>query len=135
MIPVYAWSTSEVEMSFTCKGLTFLTFCFYLVADLFTFMILVICKDNFANTNTTSTNRFIYISNKAMSISDTKHSLDFLHGRTLDTVAIFKAMLYAWENKLFSKTKSKFKCWHNIRFWRFEKYKFWIRSNGVKQKC
>ena len=97
-------------MSFTCKGLTFLTFCFYLVADLFTFMILVICKDNFADTNTTSTNRFIYISDKAMSILDTKHSLDFLDGRTLDIVTIFKAMLYAWEKKLFSETKSKFKC-------------------------
>ena len=121
MIPVYAWSTNEVGMSFTYKGLTFLTFCFYLVVELFTFLILVICKDNFVNTNTTSTSRFIYVSDRTMSISDARHPLDFLHDRNLDTVTLFKAMLYSWNNKLLSETKSKFKCWHSIRFWRFEK--------------
>ena len=65
-------------MSFTCKGMTFLAFCFNFVIELSTFLFVVTCTSNFANTNTTSTNRFIYISDRTKDISDTKHSFDFL---------------------------------------------------------
>ena len=63
-------------MSFTCKGMTFLAFYFNFVIELSTFLFVVTCTSNFANTNTTSTNRFIYISDRTKDIWDTKH--DFL---------------------------------------------------------
>ena len=91
----------------------------YFDVGISTFLFVVICTNNFANTYTTSTNRFINISDRAMDISDAKHSSNFVHGRTLVAVTIFKAMLHGWKNKLLSETKIKFKYWHNIRFWRF----------------
>ena len=38
------------------------------------FLLVVISPENFANTNTTSTNRFIYISNRMVAILNAKHS-------------------------------------------------------------
>ena len=100
--------------------MTFLAFCSYSVVEHSTFLLVFICTDNFAITNTTSTNRFNYISDsRTMDISDSKHSLDFLHGRTLDTITIFKAIPYGWRKKILSETKRKFECWHNIRLLRF----------------
>ena len=94
----------------SCKELIFLAFfMIYFVVGISTFLFVAICTDNFANTYTTSTNRFINISDRAMDISDTKHSSNFVHGRTLVAVTIFKAMVHDWKNKLLSKTKIKFK--------------------------
>ena len=90
-------------MSFICKGLTFLSFCFQFVVELSTFLLVVISPNNFANTNTTCTNRFIYISNNS-GYFESKALLFFC----MDTATIFKVMLYCWKNKLLSETKRKF---------------------------
>ena len=90
-------------MSFMCKGLTFLSFCVQFVAELSTFLLVIISPNNFANTNTTCTNRFIYISNNG-GYFESKALLFFC----MDTATIFKVMLYCWKNKLLSETKRKF---------------------------
>ena len=69
-ITMHNWyhSTHEAqtrrEWTLHVKGFTFLAFCFSFLVELSTFLLIVICTDNFANTNTTSTNRFIYISKR-----------------------------------------------------------------------
>ena len=95
----------------------FLASCSYSVVELCTFLLVFICNNNFAHTNTTCTNRFNYICDRTMDISDRKHYSDFCMAERW--IPLLFSKKYRMTGRRRCEAKRKFECSHNIRLRRF----------------